>query len=52
MQADTAAGVEAGRPAQAQRPAADPTDLAELLWAMHHPTKQPETLYPQTTPAR
>lgn len=45
MQTDTAAD----RPAQAQRPAADPADLAELLWTMHHTTKQSETLYPQGT---
>ena len=48
MQADTTTD----RPAQAQRPAADPVDLAELLWTMHHTTKHPETLYPQPAPAR
>ena len=43
--------MQAGGPAQVQRPAADPANLAELLWTMHHTRKQPETLYPQNAAA-
>ena len=38
---------EVDRPSQARRPTVDPVDLAELLWTMHHTTKQPETIHPQ-----
>jgi short-subunit dehydrogenase len=29
-------------------PSVDPADLADLLWTMHHETRQPEVIYPGT----
>jgi NADP-dependent 3-hydroxy acid dehydrogenase YdfG len=43
---------EADRPAQARGPVVDPGDLADLLWTMHHTTRQPEALYPEDLFAR
>jgi short-subunit dehydrogenase len=36
----------AGRTAPGQRSAVDPAQLADLLWMMHHTTRQAETVYP------
>lgn len=37
----------AGQPTRTSDPIVDPSDLADVLWNMHHTTKQPETLYPE-----
>jgi NADP-dependent 3-hydroxy acid dehydrogenase YdfG len=36
----------AGEPTRTGDPIVDPDDLANLLWSMHHTTKQPEAVYP------
>jgi short-subunit dehydrogenase len=37
----------AGEPARSGDTLVDPEDLADILWTMHHTTKQPEVLYPE-----
>ena len=36
----------AGEPVRASDAIIDPDELADILWTMHHVTKQPEALYP------
>lgn len=38
---------EAGQPTRSADTVVDPPDLAEILWTMHHTTKQPQVLYPE-----
>lgn len=37
----------AGTPTDRRDAIIDPDDLADIVWNMHHTTKQPETLYPE-----
>jgi NADP-dependent 3-hydroxy acid dehydrogenase YdfG len=37
----------AGQPTRSGDTIIDPADLADIVWKMHHTTKQPEVLYPE-----